>query len=62
MQYWDLGLLFILVFLAFSVPVECAFLEPDDQHILFTVNRVIDVFLFFDIVFHFFLMYPKKRS
>ena len=61
MQYWDLGLLVILVFLAFSVPVECAFLEPDDQHILFTVNRVIDVFLFFDIVFHFFLMFPKKE-
>lgn len=60
MQYWDIILLSILVFLAFSVPVECAFLEPDETHPLFIVNRIIDVFLFFDIVAHFFLMYPKK--
>eukprot|EP00943_MAST-04B_sp_MAST-4B-sp1_P009388 g9388.t1 len=60
MQYWDMILLSILVFLAFSVPVECAFLEPDQSHPLFIVNRVFDVFLFFDIVAHFFLMYPKK--
>ncbi len=60
MQYWDLVLLSILVFLAFSVPVECAFLEPDETHPLFIVNRIFDVFLLFDIIAHFFLMYPKK--
>jgi Ca2+-binding EF-hand superfamily protein len=64
MQYWDLGLLIILIFLAFSVPVECAFLEANYEyrkHPLFIINRVIDIFLFFDILAHFVLMYPSRQ-
>ena len=49
----------ILIILAITVPIECAFLVPEYNG-LFYMNRVIDVFLIKDILMQFFIMYPKK--
>ena len=59
MQTWDVMITIILIILAITVPIECAFLEPEYNG-LFYMNRVIDVFLIKDIFMQFFIMYPKK--
>ena len=53
-----------LFYTAFACPFEVAFLEPekDATSSRFIVNRVIDIFFFFDMVLQIFVMYPAERE
>ena len=60
---WDVAGAIALFYTAFACPYEVAFLEPekDVTSTRFIVNRVIDIFFFFDMVLQIFVMYPAER-
>ena len=60
---WDVAGAIALFYTAFACPYEVAFLEPekDATSSRFIVNRVIDIFFFFDMVLQLFVMYPAER-
>ena len=61
---WDVAGAIALFYTAFACPYEVAFLEPekDFTSARFIVNRVIDIFFFFDMVLQIFVMYPAERE
>ena len=62
MRYWDTCSITFLVFAAIVTPYEVAFLDVGMFAPLWWINRVIDVFFFFDLVLNFNLIYWDEKS
>mmetsp|Transcript_32005 Transcript_32005/g.73059 ORF Transcript_32005/g.73059 Transcript_32005/m.73059 type:complete len:789 (+) Transcript_32005:114-2480(+) len=58
-NYWDLGTMVALVYVALITPVEVALLEPK-LNALFIINVVVDCIFFVDMILQFFIVYRVR--
>lgn len=59
-QMWDLAMALLICMIAIFTPYEVSFLKPKVGGVLFTINRLVDLFFLMDMVMQFFLPFQSS--